>query len=195
MEGISHVWDLRPLRYFEMTNQQANYRGRVRGLITVWEEVRWERNILWISTCPTLGHDRAATLTLWNEMVAWNTQAPELRHPKPMGRGLPVLGTDDGPNSLAPSRMRARNPGPIERELTPCWDFLTHGHSDLAEVTPHHISPYWACPIPKSYQLWHRIFRTTISGLHYQTWVQIWDFPLILQYGLETYIYHCQIYN
>ena len=29
-----------------------------------------------------------------------------------MVRGLPVPETDDGPNNLAPSRVRARNPGP-----------------------------------------------------------------------------------
>ena len=85
-----------------MTNQQANYRGRARGHMAVWEEVRQERNILWISTCLTLGYGRAATLALLNEMVAQNAQAPGLRHPQSMGRGLPVPGTDDGPNSLAP---------------------------------------------------------------------------------------------
>ena len=52
-------------------------------------------------------------------MAPCNAQAPGLRHPQPMGRGLSVPGIDDSPNNLAPSRMRARNPGPCLQGIDP----------------------------------------------------------------------------
>ena len=50
-------------------NHLVNYRGRSRRLIATWEEMRRARNRLWLNTCPTLGHGRAATLVLLSEMV------------------------------------------------------------------------------------------------------------------------------
>ena len=93
-------------------NQLVISRSRARGLIAIWEEMRQIRNRIWLSTCPTLGHNRAAILALLSEMVAQNARASGLRHPQPMGRGF--TGTSDGINSQAPSmgRARARNPGP-----------------------------------------------------------------------------------
>ena len=100
-------------------DQLVNYRGRATGLIAIWKVMRGERNRLWLSTCLTMGHGRAATLVLFNEMVAQNAIAPGLRHPQPMGRGFPE--TSDGINDLAPSmgRARARNPGPHPHGVDP----------------------------------------------------------------------------
>ena len=55
-------------------NQPINFRGRARGLIAIWEEMRQMRNRILLSTCPTLGHGRAATLVLLSEMVAQNAR-------------------------------------------------------------------------------------------------------------------------
>ena len=54
--------------------------SRVRGLVAVWKEAK-RRDRIWLSTCLTLGHGRAATLALLIEMVAQNAIAPHLRHP------------------------------------------------------------------------------------------------------------------
>ena len=70
-------------------NQLVEYRGRTGGLIAIWEEMRRERNRIWLSTCLTLGHGRAVALVLLNELVAQNARAPGFRHPQPMGRGFP----------------------------------------------------------------------------------------------------------
>ena len=67
-------------------NQLVNSRGRARGLIEVWGEMRWMRNRIWLSTYPTLCYGRAATLVLLSKMVVQNARAPGLRHPQPMGR-------------------------------------------------------------------------------------------------------------
>ena len=96
------------------------------------------------------GTGRAATLALLNDMVAQNAQAPRLRHPQPMGMGLPFPGMEDGPNSLAPSRTRDRYPGPHLQGVDPPAETSCFG---MRSDSPHHISPYQACPIPKSYQL------------------------------------------
>ena len=57
------------------TNQHENVRsrGRARGLIAIWEEMRERRNRIWVSVGLTPGHGRAATLALLSEMVAQNT--------------------------------------------------------------------------------------------------------------------------
>ena len=100
--------------------------------------MRRERNTPWLSTCTTLGHDRAYTLVLLNEMVAQNGRPPGFRHPQSMGRGFPE--TSDSINDLVPSmgRVRARNPGPHPHGVHPHLDFPICGCSAFAgtEVTP-----------------------------------------------------------
>ena len=88
------------------------------------------RNRIWLSTCPTLGHGRAATIVLLGEMVAQNARVAGLRHPPPMGRGF--TGTCDGTNGPAPSmgRAKARNPGPHPHVVDPHSDFHILGLSD-----------------------------------------------------------------
>ena len=119
-------------------NQLVEYRGRARGLIAIREEMRRERNRLWISTCQTPGHGRAATLALLNEMVTQNAKAPGFRHPQPIRRGFSE--TSDSINNLAPSmgRVRARNLGPHPHGVDPHLDSPIPGHSAFAgsEVTP-----------------------------------------------------------
>ena len=124
-------------------NQPVNYRGRARGLIAVLEETRRARNRLWLGTCLTPGHGRAATLVLFSEMVAQNARVPGLRHPQPMRRGFPE--TSDGTNDLVPSigRVRSRNPGPhpcgidLSLRLPNTWSrCLCRYRGDLPAVSP-----------------------------------------------------------
>ena len=69
---------------FYLVRQLTTNRGRARGLIAVWEEMRKEQNRLWVNTCPTAGHGRAETLALLTEMVSRNDRTPGCGQPQPM---------------------------------------------------------------------------------------------------------------
>ena len=62
--------------------------GRARGLVAVWKEVKIRRDKIWLSTCPTPGHGRAATSALLSKMVVQNARVPGSRHLQPVGMGL-----------------------------------------------------------------------------------------------------------
>ena len=120
--------------------QLANYRGRVRGLLAVWQEMRRSRNRLWLSTCPTSGWGRTTTLTLLSEMVAQNARVPGLRNPQPMGRGFP----ETSKNLTSMGRARTRILAIIHVVLTPplkdspnTWlQCLCRYRSDLPAISP-----------------------------------------------------------
>ena len=95
-------------------------RGRVRALLAVWAERRWEermrRERIWTGARTTPVHGKAATLALlWETVVQNAARTPGLRNPHPIvgrGRGLADLNSYDNDTSPSMGRARVRNPGP-----------------------------------------------------------------------------------